>query len=152
MHEKILCVGLYDNDLNLLIKLLLMKRFGINAVQSAGTDRYAHRGLEIKTSVREIATQLGFLICRDPALQKKLNAKSSGTEPIAVVHNQTHITKIRDLSAFDLVITPYESSHRKLLERFDHVLQKVRLIDNIKPDMSIPHAFEIARSWIQKNL
>ncbi len=129
-----------------------MKKFGVDTVQSAGTDRYAHRGLEIKTSVREIAAQLGFLICRDPALQKKLNAKNSETEIIAIVHNQTHLTKIRDLSAFDLVITPYESSHRKLLERPDHEPKKIRLIGNIKPDMPIPHAFEIARSWIQEKL
>lgn len=152
MYERILCVGLFDNELNVLIKLLLMKRFSIDTVQSAGTDRYAHRGLEIKTSVREIAMQLGFLICHDPALQEKLNAKKSETGLVAITHDQTPLTKIRDLSLFDLVITPYESSYRKLLERHDNEPKKIRLIDNIKPDMSIPHAFEIARSWIQENL
>ncbi len=152
MHKKILCVGLFDNELNLLLKLLLMKKFGIDAVQSAGTDQYAHRGLEIKTSVREIAKQIGFVICGDNALQKKLNAKKHETGLTAIVHEQTHITKIRDLSIFDLVITPYESSYKKILERHNREPEKIRLIGDIRPDMPISQSFEIAQSWIQENL
>lgn len=154
-YKKVLCVGLYDNELTLLLKLLLKKRRDIKFVKSVGIDDYARRELHPSSFVIETALSLGFMIVRHDPIHPAIMQEAERSRFMVIRHRPRHIAVIRDISAFDLIITPYLSVFTHLQKRYGTDIQKSLLINNpsgIRIDLKASEKFSILQSWTENNL
>lgn len=155
MHKNIICIGLYDNELTLLLKLLLTKKYDFCSICSAGMDDYAHKQLKFLPSVVTIATQLNFVLCRNTPIHPSIIKEAARENLTTITHQQSPISQFKDLSIFDLIITPYQHVYDRLLKRQDVDEKKLLLICNpygIKPDMPIPEAYQLLHTWVENSL
>lgn len=146
---RTLCIGLADNELNVLLRILLAKKHGIITVSNAGIDSYAEKQLPVTSSVEEAAVDLGFLLYRHSPPHNSIvnDAKERGL--VAIHHLPTHINDLK-LGKFVRFFTLYSSVFDQWQER----IPGLRLIcdpDGVKPGTKTCEALPQIQSWIKKH-
>ena len=153
-YKTVLCVGIYDNGLSLLLKLLLKKKPVVKFVKSSGVNDLAHNELSPSKSVIKIALDLGFVLVQyDPAHPKTIKDAKAKNHTV-IHHRPKHISAIKDLTVFDLIVTPYRSVHDQLLERRGIDPKKIALINHptgVDLRIRFEESYPILRSWVDQN-
>ncbi len=155
-NKKALCVGLYDNEYSLILKLLLIKKGIFTSVLSVGIDRHAHNELDSSQAVKNIALDLGFvLVQHTPAHHNTIKeAKKNGH--IVFHHQPTYISEVADIiDTFDAIFTPYRSVHDQLIEKYGADPTKISIICSpagIKTGTSLTVTYPQIHMEVQQNV
>jgi hypothetical protein len=155
IYKKVLCVGLYDNGLSLLLKLLCKKKEAVKFVRSVGIDDHAHKELSSSKSVIAMALELGFVIAYHNPAHASIIKDAKRSNLTVIYHQPTHISTVKNITLFDLIVTPYRFVYDQLIERYAIDAEKVRLIchpDGIDITTNFAQAYPLLRSWVDSNL
>ncbi|MFA5986961.1 MAG: hypothetical protein WC819_06470 [Parcubacteria group bacterium] len=154
-YKKVLCVGLYDNGLSLLLKLLCKKKEAVKFVRSVGIDDHARKELSSSKSVIDIALELGFVIVYHKPIHPSITEDAKKSNLTVLYHQPTHISTIKNINLFDMIITPYRFVYDQLIGRRAMNAEKVHLIchpDGIDIATSFAQAYPLLRSWVDSHL
>lgn len=152
--NKILCVGLYDNGLSLLLKLLIKKKLGEAKllIKSVGINDHAHNEFPVSRATLQIAEELGFMITPQLPTHPSIKREAKGKNMELFHHLPTHISKFRKLELFDEIITPYAMVRNDLVEKLGVDQNKVFLINcprGISTSVEVTEAYHQMKKWVE---
>jgi hypothetical protein len=152
-HRKVLCVGLYDSGLSLLLKLLLEQKKTVKYVRSAGIKYYAHTGLPPSKAVIDIAFDLGFIITSQNPSHHGIIKDAERQKKKVFYHIPAHVSKIESFKFFDAVITPYRTVYNQLIERYGvdpKALMMIKNPDGIAVKTGSAEAYPLLQTWVEE--